>query len=142
MSALEQEIASQPQMWRTAAAMGAEAREALPAAGARIAVVGCGTSWFMAQSVAALREAAGLAQRRHRLGHEPGGAAAHHGDPRAGGGQRLACLCAHGGRGAPHLRLRGDLLFKCAHLSALYVRYAQIATSLELGGVWSCDGRS
>ncbi len=62
MSALEQEIASQPQMWRTAAAMGAEAREALPAAGARIAVVGCGTSWFMAQSVAALREAGGLGE--------------------------------------------------------------------------------
>src|SRR5674476_711913 len=62
MSALEQEIASQPQMWRTAAAMGAEAREALPAAGARIAVVSCGTSWFMAQSVAALREAGGLGE--------------------------------------------------------------------------------
>src|SRR5450759_1318518 len=62
MSALEQEIASQPQMWRTAAAMGAEAREVLPAAGARIAVVGCGTSWFMAQSVAALREAGGLGE--------------------------------------------------------------------------------
>jgi fructoselysine-6-P-deglycase FrlB-like protein len=59
MSALEQEIASQPQMWRIASAMAAEAREMLPPAGARIAVVGCGTSWFMAQSVAALREAAG-----------------------------------------------------------------------------------
>jgi fructoselysine-6-P-deglycase FrlB-like protein len=62
MSALEQEIASQPQMWRRAAAMAAEAREVLPAAGARIAVVGCGTSWFMAQSVAALREAGGLGE--------------------------------------------------------------------------------
>src|SRR5450756_1675099 len=62
MSALEQEFASQPLMWRTAAAMGAEAREVLPAAGARIAVVGCGTSWFMAQSVAALREAGGLGE--------------------------------------------------------------------------------
>jgi fructoselysine-6-P-deglycase FrlB-like protein len=62
MSALEQEIASQPQMWRTAAAMAAEAREALPPAGARIAVLGCGTSWFMAQSVAVLREAAGLGE--------------------------------------------------------------------------------
>jgi fructoselysine-6-P-deglycase FrlB-like protein len=49
-------------MWRSAAAMAAEAREALPAAGARIAVVGCGTSWFMAQSVAALREAGGLGE--------------------------------------------------------------------------------
>ena len=62
MSALEQEIASQPQMWRTAAALAAEAREVLPAAGARIAVVGCGTSWFMAQSVAVLREASGMGE--------------------------------------------------------------------------------
>jgi fructoselysine-6-P-deglycase FrlB-like protein len=62
MSALEQEVASQPQMWRTAAAMAAEARAVLPAAGARIALVGCGTSWFMAQSAAALREAAGLGE--------------------------------------------------------------------------------
>ncbi len=49
-------------MWRAAAAMAAQAREALPAAGARIAVVGCGTSWFMAQSVAALREGGGLGE--------------------------------------------------------------------------------
>ncbi len=49
-------------LWRTAAAMAAKAREVLPAAGARIAVVGCGTSWFMAQSVAALREAGGLGE--------------------------------------------------------------------------------
>jgi len=62
MSALEHEIASQPQMWRMAAAMAAEARDVLPSAGTRIAVVGCGTSWFMAQSVAALREAAGLGE--------------------------------------------------------------------------------
>jgi fructoselysine-6-P-deglycase FrlB-like protein len=62
VSALEQEIASQPQLWRTAAAMAVEAREVLPAAGARIAMLGCGTSWFMAQSVAALRETAGLGE--------------------------------------------------------------------------------
>ena len=62
MSALKQEVGSQPQLWRTAAAMAAEAREVLPAAGARIAVVGCGTSWFMAQSAAALREAGGLGE--------------------------------------------------------------------------------
>ena len=60
MSELEHEIASQPQMWRTAAALAAQAREVLPAAGTRVAVVGCGTSWFMAQSVAARREAGGL----------------------------------------------------------------------------------
>ncbi len=49
-------------MWRAAAALAAQAREALPAAGARVAVVGCGTSWFMAQAVAALREGGGLGE--------------------------------------------------------------------------------
>jgi fructoselysine-6-P-deglycase FrlB-like protein len=49
-------------MWRVAAAMAGQARDVLPAAGKRVAVVGCGTSWFMAQSVAALREGAGLGE--------------------------------------------------------------------------------
>jgi fructoselysine-6-P-deglycase FrlB-like protein len=52
------ELASQPGMWARAAGLVAE-RTALPAPGARVAVVGCGTSWFMAQSYAALRERAG-----------------------------------------------------------------------------------
>jgi fructoselysine-6-P-deglycase FrlB-like protein len=34
----------------------------LPAAGERVAVVGCGTSWFIAQSYAVAREAAGLGE--------------------------------------------------------------------------------
>jgi fructoselysine-6-P-deglycase FrlB-like protein len=37
----------------------AAADTALPVDGSRVAVVGCGTSWFMAQSYAAAREAAG-----------------------------------------------------------------------------------
>ncbi|MFD5224116.1 SIS domain-containing protein [Microbacterium sp. NPDC058342] len=52
------ELISQPDTWTRAAAMRAE-QALLPASGARIAVVGCGTSWFMAQSYAALRESAG-----------------------------------------------------------------------------------
>ena len=52
------ELASQPGAWSRAAGMLAEQRR-LPAAGARIAVVGCGTSWFVAQSYAWLREAGG-----------------------------------------------------------------------------------
>ncbi|SEB38003.1 Fructoselysine-6-P-deglycase FrlB with duplicated sugar isomerase (SIS) domain [Paramicrobacterium humi] len=52
------ELASQPDVWSRAIAQGDEGK--LPPAGARIAVVGCGTSWFMAQSYAALRESAGL----------------------------------------------------------------------------------
>ncbi|MEU4894032.1 SIS domain-containing protein [Streptomyces sp. NPDC044780] len=63
MSHTEAEIASQPDCWRRAIALAREpegpVREALPRPGERVAVVGCGTSWFIAQSYAALREAAG-----------------------------------------------------------------------------------
>ena len=58
----EREVASQPACWRRAAGLAAEVAEvaaALPARGERVAVAGCGTSWFMAQSYAAAREAAG-----------------------------------------------------------------------------------
>jgi fructoselysine-6-P-deglycase FrlB-like protein len=54
------EIATQPECWQRSAAMatgGAAAEMArLPKDGERVAVIGCGTSWFMAQSYAALRE--------------------------------------------------------------------------------------
>lgn len=53
------ELLSQPETWARAADMRDE-QMVLPAAGARVAVVGCGTSWFIAQSYAALRETAGL----------------------------------------------------------------------------------
>lgn len=53
------EIASQPDCWRRAGAIAAERAAALPRAGERVAAVGCGTSWFMAQAYAAAREAAG-----------------------------------------------------------------------------------
>ncbi|MGF6824648.1 fructoselysine-6-P-deglycase FrlB-like protein [Microbacterium sp. ZKA21] len=55
------ELLSQPETWARAADMRAEQRR-LPAHGARVAVVGCGTSWFIAQSYAALRESAGLGE--------------------------------------------------------------------------------
>lgn len=55
------ELASQPETWRRAAEMRAE-HAVLPAAGQRIAVIGCGTSWFMAQSYAALRENGGFGE--------------------------------------------------------------------------------
>ncbi|MFJ6748829.1 SIS domain-containing protein [Streptomyces sp. NPDC091266] len=58
-SYMEQELRSQPETWQEAARIGA-AGGPLPKAGQRVAVVGCGTSWFMAQSYAALREGAGL----------------------------------------------------------------------------------
>ena len=57
---VEAEIASQPETWRRAAelAVGPEAA-ALPESGERVAVVGCGTSLYMAQSYATLREQGG-----------------------------------------------------------------------------------
>lgn len=53
------EIATQPACWRRAAQLAPSLADTLPRPGERTAVVGCGTSWFVAQSYAALREAAG-----------------------------------------------------------------------------------
>ncbi|MGW2086548.1 SIS domain-containing protein [Streptomyces sp. NPDC001880] len=59
MSFVEIETASQPECWRRAAELARTQSAALPAAGERIAVVGCGTSFYMAQAYAALREGSG-----------------------------------------------------------------------------------
>ncbi|MFJ2187166.1 SIS domain-containing protein [Kitasatospora sp. NPDC087861] len=53
------EIASQPGCWRRAAESLPRYAPALPRRGERVAVTGCGTSWFMAQAYAALRESGG-----------------------------------------------------------------------------------
>jgi fructoselysine-6-P-deglycase FrlB-like protein len=57
MSHVKAEIASQPDCWIQAAKL-ADA-PGLPVAGERVAVVGCGTSWFIGQAYAALREQTG-----------------------------------------------------------------------------------
>jgi fructoselysine-6-P-deglycase FrlB-like protein len=60
---VDAEIASQPDTWRRAAALAAgPTGEALPRKGERVAVVGCGTSLYMAQAYAVLREQAGLGE--------------------------------------------------------------------------------
>jgi CRISPR-associated protein Cas5a/b/c len=56
MSEIAREIASQPACWREAARRSGELAELLPSAGARVGAVGCGTSLFVAQAYAALRE--------------------------------------------------------------------------------------
>jgi fructoselysine-6-P-deglycase FrlB-like protein len=72
-SDLQREVAGQPDDWAGVVARLPELAEALPAPGARVAVVGCGTSYFMAQAYAALREQAGhgetdaFAASEHRL---------------------------------------------------------------------------
>ncbi|MGF4045670.1 SIS domain-containing protein [Paenarthrobacter nitroguajacolicus] len=55
---MEEELVSQPEVWQRAVDQ-ARTEQLLPADGKRIAVIGCGTSWFMAQSYAAARESAG-----------------------------------------------------------------------------------
>ncbi|GAA3997836.1 SIS domain-containing protein [Streptomyces marokkonensis] len=59
MTYVEDELNSQPECWTRAAARAARHTAVLPAPGERVAIVGCGTSYFMAQSAAALREGAG-----------------------------------------------------------------------------------
>ncbi|MCX4751589.1 sugar isomerase [Kitasatospora sp. NBC_01287] len=59
MSHVEREIASQPECWRRALET---SPAGLPQRGERVAVVGCGTSLYIAQAYAALREHAGLGE--------------------------------------------------------------------------------
>jgi fructoselysine-6-P-deglycase FrlB-like protein len=56
MSITADEIGSQPRLWRQAAAL---RPDALPRPGDDVCVIGCGTSLYMAQAWAALREGAG-----------------------------------------------------------------------------------
>lgn len=53
------ELSSQPQVWRQAASLLPSVAHLLPQPGERVAVVGCGTSWFVAMSYAVAREHAG-----------------------------------------------------------------------------------
>lgn len=55
------EIASQPDCWERAAEL-TDSFESLRLPGARVAIVGCGTSWFVGQAIASLRENAQLGQ--------------------------------------------------------------------------------
>jgi fructoselysine-6-P-deglycase FrlB-like protein len=57
------EISSQPDLWARAAALAdTSAAEALPEPGERVAVVGCGTSLYMARAWASLRETGGAGE--------------------------------------------------------------------------------
>lgn len=73
MSYLEQEIATQPDDWAAVVQRLPELADILPKAGERVATIGCGTSWFMGQAYAGLRESLGqgvtdaFAASEHRL---------------------------------------------------------------------------
>ena len=55
----EIEISSQPETWRKIAVFAPSVTPLLPKKGERVAVVGCGSSWFMSMAYASLREGAG-----------------------------------------------------------------------------------
>jgi CRISPR-associated protein Cas5a/b/c len=59
MTHLRDEIATQPACWRRVHDLVGSSAAALPQPGERIAVIGCGTSYYMGQAYAALRERAG-----------------------------------------------------------------------------------
>jgi fructoselysine-6-P-deglycase FrlB-like protein len=59
MLKIEHELASQPHTWRLAARRASAAADNLPKRGDRVAIIGCGTSHYIGQAAAALREAAG-----------------------------------------------------------------------------------
>ena len=59
MTATAEEIASQPDTWAEALTLTAHAARTLPAYGESVALIGCGTSFFVAESVARTREAHG-----------------------------------------------------------------------------------
>ena len=58
-SHFQSEVAGQPDDWQRISARLGEHANRLPTPGRRLAVVGCGTSWFVAQAYATLREDAG-----------------------------------------------------------------------------------
>jgi len=59
---LRVEIATQPDNWTAAAELAKSCAALLPRPGERVAVIGCGTSLFVARAYAAARETAGLGE--------------------------------------------------------------------------------
>jgi fructoselysine-6-P-deglycase FrlB-like protein len=62
MNVTSEEVASQPAVWEQGLALTDQAKDALAAPGERMLILGCGTSWFVAQCMAELRESAGLGE--------------------------------------------------------------------------------
>lgn len=61
MSHFAEELRSQPELWRRAARLARDGTP-LPAVGERVALIGCGTSLYVAQAVARYREIQGLGE--------------------------------------------------------------------------------
>jgi len=70
MSHSQAEIDSQPEIWAQVAEVAPGLVGKLPKKGEKVAVVGCGSSWFMSQCYAALRESAGHGETDAYVGSE------------------------------------------------------------------------
>ncbi|WP_022885705.1 SIS domain-containing protein [Glaciibacter superstes] len=71
MTITAREIASQPTIWREALGLVDTARELLTRKGENVLVIGCGTSAFVAESFAVLREQAGFGRTDAAYASEP-----------------------------------------------------------------------
>lgn len=60
----ERELTSQPEIWSQALALGDEQLALLPEAGEKVIVIGCGTSYYVGDAYAYLRNDAGLGRTR------------------------------------------------------------------------------
>lgn len=67
---VDAELASQPNTWLAAAQFLPRVAELLPRVGERVAIVGCGTSWFIGMSYASSRERAGQGETDAFAGSE------------------------------------------------------------------------
>jgi len=66
----ESELATQADIWRQTAAFLPSVAHLLPKHGTKVAAVGCGSSWFMSQGYASVREAAGNGETDFYAGSE------------------------------------------------------------------------
>ncbi|MGF2950057.1 SIS domain-containing protein [Microbacterium alcoholitolerans] len=64
------ELASQPHVWQQALDLAEEHRELLPSSGEKVLVVGCGTSYYVGDAYAYLRNDAGLGRTRAAIPSE------------------------------------------------------------------------
>ncbi|WP_144876263.1 SIS domain-containing protein [Microbacterium sp. 1.5R] len=64
------ELTSQPEIWQQALDLAEHHRELLPAAGEKVLIVGCGTSYYIGDSYAYLRNDAGLGRTRAAIPSE------------------------------------------------------------------------
>src|SRR6187431_2051060 len=71
MNITSAEIDSQPDMWRRALTLAPKVAAVLARTGERVLVIGCGTSAFVAESFALLREEAGHGETDAAYASEP-----------------------------------------------------------------------